>query len=1419
MRRVFFIIIIFIFFISCSKHDLNNFQNHELNPDYTLFGLLDEFPALKSAFQNLDQTRFNRKLSEPLNKNIEASEDIIALLPDLLSSVNTLYGSESVLTDVIAEIREMLYLIIHQDELDDSATEVWADSFFSLYEKLLLADVDFSDDLVKILKKSIDYIYDQYEGDDLENIVDDLLDLLEDKDGVQNLDTLLTEFSMGIGKLLLQANRNMYLEQMSEDTYRLVDLSENLDEIEEIDTKLGNSVLGVDLLFSGINNILKDPSLQEVVFNMLRSTGDLFADIRTTDVLKTTMINIEKYFVEGGEQFKDDYDKRNSTEEYINADLVNALKELWPAIQQLFISRGKKGSILNDQFDKGPESFVELLSKKLNFLDLDLESVNIEESLARMVRLDGRGRDRINPEKDASNLNFLDSLLYVFMAATHVGFQDSWDSEQDDIRKYTSKSDGYNFGHMHGKPTGGILTLNDCFYSLGTLGMFEITIPFTTGPVVNAINLYTMALGSPPLGFSSLEINNEDYGPRGDKIFRSSHKFTSAEAESDSSYRFYFSPSYPVLGLLSSHVVGDAGLPNGGQGLGEEGGYKKFITFYPKSPDGLGEFNTARWTMGLIARTCWEGEGPYYYADPKASTVTFEHQQQEKNWSIYYRPNGKVYALVYKDPNSPYKAEEWEYLYPAVENDPVDTLGNYDPDYYEDDPPPENIPDLGLDDFSGLERANRYKEKWHTDYFMIENHDEFYSTGDVNQYWVPGLASSQTEANCYWLEEKIKEKDDSRECASQEEAIYKNFQWLLYEKKLAFVLPLRINFRKKFLESIDLTQLELAVTAFATIECNGLIGLANLHKTPPDYYGLQSGNKRWLINKGSGDSDIPGDVRLSIDLKKGLVYPAVLNADLIYQMFLNPAENAKIIGIDLLGYLMPDILGANLNPMSGLGILRELDINEKEGYLKGISSAEVKRTDGQKDYWEERNRILPLLVTFLGILHEESYYEKPEAPNDYDYNRTGDHFYPLKIVTDSLLPPLANPMFFYKKFNGVDVYQKDQIECWQPRLKGNNYYLKKQQERYNPNYYEPKENRTPLGILSESDFKKNDGLIPLLSRVDLVTQMLKFFQFLGSSTFDSVNYNEEDSSTWGGRRKVFFGLEQIFTTIKTSKGTGLTDNEVEGFYQREIYNYENWMFSDNYKRPEDLDLETILNEVIGSRLSYKGLASFVYNRSETKKEDCYNVYGFCLDQCEGSDEECHSSCLENYNFCLDQCYDWDNFDRVIWGLGELLSNQGFSEGKYNLVENLINFIDKILNKIEPTDLELSALRHTLGILFSKYDQEEGWIYQEEVKNILTEHLPNFIRVFDDNYSSLFLLGGFLAEDDSFFEYFCQNLHSDFSALVTAEQWYDFLGTNLVENPNSELWEDLIEIIEGAIGIMEDENPAWYESEFQNNGVW
>ncbi|MGB4267540.1 MAG: hypothetical protein WBK20_00010, partial [Spirochaetota bacterium] len=1017
--KSFIFIFILMFVTSCSQGKFW-FQRNDPEPPYRLFDLLDDYPALYDAFSGIDQHTFNILLADSINADVDAVKDVLPVVAD-----NAVVDP---LVDTIGALREIIGRILQQDDYDwpNDSYDSYAADLYSFLDDLSATSPGTTNEILNMLRKIIGYI--QYaHGNELETIMADLIAFLQDSDG-QNLKTVFPQLQEGLGKFLVRAN-TFY---------------------DDNNNRLGNAVEGMDALLSGINTIATgDPEARDALYDVIRETGNLLTaqagSKSFADILKELMINAEDYATVGGSVYSSDnnYYNDNSTY-YVNTELRNGIKQLWPGLVKLFIRYGDNSADcpIYDPVDGSSSlpdgrSALEYLTQKLYDLklncDIDFSNYEIEPSLKRMVEYNGFGEPRSSATYKVS---YLDHLLFTLIASYDFGFLTRKASSSNEPYPNDSNDDPNGQKcRLHGFPTGGIITINDSLYSM-TSGAILAT---SSQGDIGYFGSYNLALDlrvndftwpSKSVGLATVTVYNKG---QGNYLYRSSIPFTSAQA---GSYKFYMGYDFPTLTLLSGASVGDAGIPNGGKTgitptsnnttVGDAN--NDYRTYYPYVGNGLGELNTGRWVMGWIARACWEGEGPYYYDPEKAGKIVPTVDIGGTTYKVYFRPDGRIYALK--------STVDGSYFYPVDGgNDVAETDSEYAP--------------LTLGSYQL--RQNRYKWKWHTDYYLMkadyvcydddDNHGgpRYYSPASVvgttgtNKYRMYSLNgttgqgeygydldASTTNAGALWFWEKISEDDSTRACASQEEAMYRNFQWLILEKKFVFIMPMRSYLG--LLASACGADFNINVDAlvYAIIEGNGIAGVANAKKsnTGIGYWtlkgdeGTELGHNQPTSGANYGDSHELADGRVWVLVKEDASWDK-------QTVIIVPMTEGDYVDINKVwnsvlkdGNALPNAVGANIAPIARMAFL--------QSDLVASNSSDI--GDDYSSTWQNRNKLLPIVVALAGDLHEKSYYEKPS--NAYDpvtnptgnawYNFSGNHKYPLKHLRD-LIAMLDSPIMRYYK--------------------------------------------------------------------------------------------------------------------------------------------------------------------------------------------------------------------------------------------------------------------------------------------------------------------------------------------------------------------------------------------------------------------
>jgi len=660
----------------------------------------------------------------------------------------------------------------------------------------------------------------------------------------------------------------------------------------------------------------------------------------------------------------------------------------------------------------------------------------------------------------------------------------------------------------------------------------------------------------------------------------------------------------------------------------------------------------------------------------------------------------------------------------------------------------------------------------------------------------------------------------NRACKSHEEAIFRNFQWAMTEKKFAIVVPLALR------KNIYLGTANGA--GFQIVEGNGIAGLTACRK----YRDTES---VWAIANNSGEtSPHPGDYRIRIIWKGDGILGSSTVWDSLEKGTANPplvAHNAP--GVFRFGFPRYINGSGDNSTHYALGSRVVVDQNSNWGFTNS-------NTD---ERWNRRNTILPLVITMLGtVMDNQNRNFSISANRDTTLAR-------LKKFTETMMIPIL-PRFYYRySQEGTETT----VNTWVPRITGNTadagvaHHRRIHRRTYEVdsdrsywggwtqrNYYQPLPMRTPLNMLYDSNYATTDGrcdgLLALLTEYNVdalrgsgnapktrvITNVLKLLMNLGDEKFDDppgLDYtaaNFDDTyPQWGARRKLLYALEQVVSAQKFTKSKVV---EILGRSPKNIA-FAPWMFAtgsdsdgdghnDTFSgvRPEDVIVDKTLHSLVG------------HNKTATLPNTGLAAYP---DERDPADP--------NY-----EGKSWNLFNDTLSRLGELLSSKGTSSGTYNIMEDVIGIVDKCLAKVNPTEAQIKSLVHTLGIVATYYDG--GWIYPDDVKTIVTEYLPKILETQANNpeypNGENMRMGALISHDflnpGGLADYVTDTIESEYSAREIIEDLWRFLGDPLISDENSRLWNDIVEMNEGMIESMlrSKDHPGrdLYEaSDFQYNG--
>ena len=677
-----------------------------------------------------------------------------------------------------------------------------------------------------------------------------------------------------------------------------------------------------------------------------------------------------------------------------------------------------------------------------------------------------------------------------------------------------------------------------------------------------------------------------------------------------------------------------------------------------------------------------------------------------------------------------------------------------------------------------------------------------------------------------------------RECESNLEAYHRNLQWVVTERKIALFIPFYagIKIQGDILDLfpdwiqniIDLLPLDIVpltqAALFLIADTNGIAGVTQARRVVSTE-GI-NGNGAWAIKRDPetggfwyGDSTYPGDYRIEvtyqgdflIKMLGGILGSGVV--DLIYNQLLGTGTLLPGVIIHACRYFSRVNFPRSVHPVTGepvdaLGSRKgKLLIDKDTGVVHPEWGFEVNDNDPN---WRHRGVIPELFLTLLIALRDSS---GPGISKEEYYER-GDFVLPvnsystLKGVVDTIILVLGRPQIYFRE-GDADTYPH---KSWLPRLINDHDWFTRTcdvpgslgpdswEER---KYYQTAPVSNLLKMLTDSDSfaenpKRCDGLLPLLTEYDVSrgigdhsesrTRLLsKLFGLIQYGFSDPITPGriEEDYTTWSASERILYGLEQLFTTIKCKKSDQVKTFETsyKGRSYGDIFVLPDWIYSDNVIRPEDVNLEEVIAEWVGSDESGTGLASFIDHRDP-----------------------------EHPNY---RGYTWDNFNKLIDGLGELMSDNGETKGQYNIMEELISVVNKLFERVDADERDIRGLRHTLGSIFTKFNGElAAWEYPEDIDHIIIEDVTTILETFKEkngekHYSNLLRLLTELMGDNDFLEYLLRELSSEYSSGDVVQQLFDFMGDPRyrITEHDSPVLNDLTELIGDFADMMNPDDTS------------
>ena len=338
-------------------------------------------------------------------------------------------------------------------------------------------------------------------------------------------------------------------------------------------------------------------------------------------------------------------------------------------------------------------------------------------------------------------------------------------------------------------------------------------------------------------------------------------------------------------------------------------------------------------------------------------------------------------------------------------------------------------------------------------------------------------------------EVKFNKPSSTWHCESDIDCIYKNFDWLLYEKRFVIVQPIQGK-------------------VFSTIIGNGLISLLELRLKDDVPFGKWKKAKISLKNQDADDldnfSDKPADYvflteKYKSPPKKNLTFWERFkkNFELTKEFF-----REKIYRFKAQGYGGSEVLRQQGN------IIRYLGHTSKG--KKPFSSWE------ESQHKKERNALLPVAVALL-------------APwfNKVDTSKNEN----IYLESIQALEPLLYPRVYAK----LDQSKQRDNYYLIPQIQGDNSKWRDPiNNGTNSNNFLPNENyRSILSFLIDTTPYQADGILSLVTQTKFLSYFIEFLKKLGSPKYDNpAVFNSSDVSTWGTRGKIFYAISEYLKELK-----------------------------------------------------------------------------------------------------------------------------------------------------------------------------------------------------------------------------------------------------------------------------------------------
>ncbi|EOQ88655.1 hypothetical protein LEP1GSC202_2819 [Leptospira yanagawae serovar Saopaulo str. Sao Paulo = ATCC 700523] len=456
-----------------------------------------------------------------------------------------------------------------------------------------------------------------------------------------------------------------------------------------------------------------------------------------------------------------------------------------------------------------------------------------------------------------------------------------------------------------------------------------------------------------------------------------------------------------------------------------------------------------------------------------------------------------------------------------------------------------------------------YQKEWNTSKYKIGVRNS--ENGDVQGVGLGGFEypeSDLSNGSHYHITE-INIPENERAVGSDEEAFYKNFYWLMYQKRYVIIVPVA-------LEALGDT---IQDAVYIVIIANGLKGLIDVKPYCNETQCSEFDSGRWLHAntfikndiKSQGNlqnfSSIAGDscflvevwgygISASANSNLGFVDDTTFQQvyRLLFSKFNSPSEFYGPI---------PPVISAGFPSFERLGFFSEENIREKSfAYL-----------------WEKRNHLLPIVasIAHTSVLTSDSSQNK----NSF-------------ILLTNLIQVLNRPFLFESLDPTAASDMEDtaspnrNITIRQYRIRGNSGVFGIRSPNM-PNlalYYPNAQLRSYLSFLIENQRKWNDGILNSMSKGHLLESILETVYYFG------------DPKHSDSRNLTIIGLQQLFYEFKLDVENPDSSQFSINQFSYEIENYISSLVLERGKNPNHSaysfldDVECFLSTLLNAKSPY-----------------------------------------------------------------------------------------------------------------------------------------------------------------------------------------------------------------------------------------